>query len=281
MGMGRGYGPPPKIFSLMAMPASSASMTPVVQWLRQRNFEAVRNYYSAVWVYGDPSFYDTIGEYGLSGELGEKAHYVGYLDQCTRLASSAAAPARDAVLGNDGQPYFLCSVGGGRDGAALCQAFLQAALPAGHRGILVTGTQMAQEMRNELKRLGKGRSEMLVVEFVREPIALMAGASGIIAMGGYNTVCEVLSLERPALIVPRALPRAEQSIRAERLAARGLIDVLASAALDAQAVSRWMAAPRPALQPARQVLDLRGLSRVSDLADAMLAPIAAPLALSA
>ena len=30
MGMGRGYGLPPKILSLMAMPASSASMTPVV-----------------------------------------------------------------------------------------------------------------------------------------------------------------------------------------------------------------------------------------------------------
>ena len=28
--MVRGYGPPPKILSLMAMPASSASMTPVV-----------------------------------------------------------------------------------------------------------------------------------------------------------------------------------------------------------------------------------------------------------
>ena len=59
-----------------------------------------------------------------------------------------------------------------------------------------------------------------MVDFVREPIALMAGAARIVAMGGYNTVCEVLSLGRPALIAPRVSPRAEQVLRAERLGRR-------------------------------------------------------------
>jgi predicted glycosyltransferase len=45
-------------------------------------------------------------------------------------------------------------------------------------------------------------------------------------MGGYNTFCEVLSYDKPALIVPRERPRQEQRIRAERAAALGLAAVL-------------------------------------------------------
>ena len=44
----------------------------------------------------------------------------------------------------------------------------------------------------------------------------MARAAGIVAMGGYNTFCEILSFDKPALIVPRTEPRLEQYIRASR-----------------------------------------------------------------
>jgi predicted glycosyltransferase len=45
-------------------------------------------------------------------------------------------------------------------------------------------------------------------------------------MGGYNTFCEILSFDKPALIVPRTLPRMEQFIRARRAAELGLVSVL-------------------------------------------------------
>ena len=46
-------------------------------------------------------------------------------------------------------------------------------------------------------------------------------------MGGYNTFCEVLSMDKRALIVPRTAPRQEQFIRASRAAALGLVNMLA------------------------------------------------------
>jgi predicted glycosyltransferase len=55
---------------------------------------------------------------------------------------------------------------------------------------------------------------------------LMAAASGIVAMGGYNTFCEILSFDKPALIVPRTEPRLEQYIRASRAQALGLARML-------------------------------------------------------
>jgi predicted glycosyltransferase len=45
-------------------------------------------------------------------------------------------------------------------------------------------------------------------------------------MGGYNTFCEILSLDKPALIVPRTRPRLEQCIRAVEAERRGLVRML-------------------------------------------------------
>jgi predicted glycosyltransferase len=45
-------------------------------------------------------------------------------------------------------------------------------------------------------------------------------------MGGYNTVCEILSQGRPSLIIPREQPRREQLIRAEILHERNLADFI-------------------------------------------------------
>jgi predicted glycosyltransferase len=45
-------------------------------------------------------------------------------------------------------------------------------------------------------------------------------------MGGYNTFCEILTLDKPALIVPRSVPRQEQLIRAERAVNLGLVSML-------------------------------------------------------
>ncbi len=54
----------------------------------------------------------------------------------------------------------------------------------------------------------------------------MARAAGVVAMGGYNTFCEILSLNKRALIVPRRVPRMEQYIRTSKAAELGLVRML-------------------------------------------------------
>ncbi len=51
-------------------------------------------------------------------------------------------------------------------------------------------------------------------------------ARGVVAMGGYNTFCEILSFGKPALLVPRTTPRLEQYLRAERAQRLGLVRML-------------------------------------------------------
>lgn len=88
----------------------------------------------------------------------------------------------------------------------------------------------------------------------------MARAHSVVAMGGYNTVCELLHLGRRTLVVPRVKPRTEQLIRARRLAARDLVDFLHPAELSPAALGAWLSAePDPRPHP-RETVDLDGLS---------------------
>jgi predicted glycosyltransferase len=90
----------------------------------------------------------------------------------------------------------------------------------------VTGSDMPAEQKSEIERRCAGLPHVRVLEFVDDMMAHMAAADLVVSMGGYNTFCEIASTRRRAVIVPRAKPVLEQSIRAERFAARGLLSAV-------------------------------------------------------
>lgn len=243
------------------------------EWRTAGHEATIREYYSAVWVYGDPTVYDLAAEYALSAEVRAKIIYTGYLDACERL--------RPCLKGEDDKPempFTLCTVGGGQDGARLAEAFAASELPEGRRGVIVTGPYMPPDARGRLAARAEASAGRLQVhEFVREPCRLMRQAERVVAMGGYNTVTEVLAFERPALIVPRVVPRREQFIRAERLRGMGLLEVLHPDAVTPGTVTDWVR--RPAAAPrVRGRIDLNGTSRLGGLLRATLAGTRSPLA---
>ena len=74
------------------------------------------------------------------------------------------------------------------------------------------------------RRPSSGTSARLT--FTNNLGALMQRAAGVVAMGGYNTFCEILSFDKRAIIVPRTRPRLEQFIRARAARNVGLIEML-------------------------------------------------------
>jgi predicted glycosyltransferase len=229
------------------------------QWTRERNVEAVNAFYDQVWVYGDPRVCDPVSDSGLSDAIRARVSHTGYL---LRPAPLASPRQQDA-------PYVLCTVGGGRDGAALLEAFVAAPLPDGMRGVVVTGSQLDDGLRARVEAAAAARPELEIRRFVPDLMPLLAGAERVVAMGGYNTVCELLRLAKPALIVPRVRPRKEQLVRAERFAALGLIDMLHPDRLDPATLAAWVS--QPLSPPKRGLLDTDGLDRFAALAAAALA----------
>ncbi|MGP1375251.1 MAG: glycosyltransferase family protein [Almyronema sp.] len=231
-------------------------------WQQADNEAAIRRYYDAIWVYGDPAIYDPRQEYNLPADIAAKMVPLGYLDQRSRLChtSSAGRSSLDA-LALPSERLALCLVGGGQDGAALASAFAQATFPAGMTGVLLTGPFMPPPVQQQLYDWAATRPQLRVVDYLEEPTLLLERASRVVAMAGYNTTCEILSFQKPALLVPRVTPRQEQWIRAERLQQKGLVDVLHPDAVRAEALSQWLQQPLAAQRP-RPMVNLNGLDNL-------------------
>jgi predicted glycosyltransferase len=233
------------------------------EWQRVGNQAAIRRYYDSVWVYGDQRVYDPIQEYDFAKDIATKVHFTGYFDQRVRLHyAPSATPFFQHV------PFVLCMVGGGQDGIHVAEAFVQADF-AGRHGVLVTGPFMPEAARIHIETLAAMRSDVHLLPYATEPTQLLAQAERVIAMGGYNSVSEILAFEKRALIVPRGQPRREQLIRAERLARLNLLTMLQSSELTPTALSRWLAREVPPPQVYCQI-DLGGLDRLPALLHTLL-----------
>jgi predicted glycosyltransferase len=255
------------------------------EWQLGQGDAAIRSYYDAVWVYGDPTVYDPVREYGFSRETAVKVRYTGYLDR--RMQNEASASEDPDLLAELELPsgrLVLCMVGGGQDGQRLANAFARAKLPPDTNGVIVTGPFMPLEAQQSLHRIADTRPRLRVVEFTTEPERLLRLADSVVAMGGYNTVCELLSFEKRTLIVPRVLPRREQLIRAERLRELGLLDMLHPDNLTPKALAEWLArGDRPRAGTGNRI-DFGGLTRLPHLLADLLAtpcPAETPRHLSA
>jgi predicted glycosyltransferase len=235
-------------------------------WFRWRFDEAIEEYYDAIWVYGDPAVYNMIDEYRFPPSIASKIQFVGYLDQRKRagFANRQTAPVSEIYSLPEGR-LVLCLLGGGQDGDRLADAFSQVDFPEESYGVVVTGPFMSAEVKHRLTDRSRRNPRLRILNFIPEPTMLVDRADRIIAMGGYNTVCEVLSFQKRALIIPRTKPRREQAIRAERLQNLGLIDTIDPENLDPAALSSWLRRDLPALK-LEGLLRLDGLQRLPFMA---------------
>jgi len=233
-------------------------------WADRAYLDATRRFYDAVWVYSDPAVCDLLREHRVLNGIAGRVRFTGYLDQRPRL--EFARSFADSLNGERPTGRFaLCLVGGGFDGATLIETFLRTELPPGMTGVVMAGPYLPDETRQRLRRIASERGDMQVIDFLPDAIGLVADAERIISMGGYNTICEILSLEKRALIVPRISPGREQWIRARRLAEMGLLDVLHPSRLAPDAIAAWLRREPAAPLRTRSRVDLGGLSRIPGL----------------
>lgn len=189
------------------------------EWARKEAVEATQSYYHEIWVYGLAEIYDPTQGLELSPETQARMHWTGYL---RRDIGAWDEPPE--------QPYVLITPGGGGDGAMMVDLVLSAYeqdLDLSPRAVLVYGPFLSGETREAFEtRVAALEGRVTTVGFESRIETLFSGAQGVVCMGGYNTFCEVLSFDKPAVIVPRTTPRLEQWIRASRAEEIGLVSML-------------------------------------------------------
>ncbi len=247
-------------------------------WRRKGTYEALERFYDHVVVYGMPEVFDVVREYRLSATIARRVSYAGYIRRTTDLA--AAQALRRSLLG-EGEHLIVVTVGGGADGARLLETYLAGSHSRTGRQIrtfMVLGPDLPADGRARVHALCRHRADVVVAEFCDDLPTTIAAADVVVSMGGYNTVCEILAAQKPAVIVPRVEPRLEQWVRCRRLAHAGFIRVVHPR--EATADRLWAEIHRASTERARPVLRLRfdGLRAVSALVRDM---HARPLAIGA
>jgi predicted glycosyltransferase len=195
------------------------------EWERKHAVPALRDYYDEIWIYGLPQICNPLEGISLPVSVRQRMFYTGYL---AREARNGAATARLPEITQ--RPYLLVTTGGGGDGEDLIDWVLRAyehdpLLP--YPALLVLGPFMHSDRQSEFIARAARLKRVDTITFYNHLETLVARAAGVVAMGGYNTFCEVLSLDKRALIVPRTTPRLEQFIRASRASSLGLVSMLA------------------------------------------------------
>ncbi|MCO4315627.1 glycosyltransferase family protein [Phyllobacterium sp. 21LDTY02-6] len=191
------------------------------EWKQNDVMHKIDQLYDDVWVYGPPDFYDPLVNLDVPKQVRDKMTFVGFLQRSvSHEAASEHVPKGD---------YILVTTGGGGDGADLVHNVIHAYQQdpdLQHKAFIVLGPYMPAKQRAKLVKKGSKIPYIQVIEFDNRMEELIAGAKAVVAMGGYNTYCEILSFDKPALIVPRLAPREEQLIRAKRASELGLVDML-------------------------------------------------------
>lgn len=239
------------------------------EWMRDSNAEVVARYYQAVWVYGDPSVYDRVTQDGLPGSRNWDVHFTGYLDQCARASNGEdfAAWLRTRLPSLDAERrYALCVVGGGEDGSELAETFARSDFECDSDGVVLAGPFLPAAALARLRDRVRERRDLHLLEFSGEPAPLLRNAERVVCMGGYNTLGEVISYNKHALVVPRVRPRVEQCIRAERFLELRLVDrLMLPSELSDDRLSSWLTSASPESTDARHRVDLSGLERIESL----------------
>lgn len=234
------------------------------EWGRCGGPGLVKSLFDAIWIYGDPAVHDPVASGEIPFSLRTLIRYTGYL-----------AAGRPSVSGTSCMPgpYCMTTVGGGSDGHALASVAVAAPVPAGLGHLVVAGPQMPAGQLEDLRR--RARTGVKVVAAVEDVVFHLRHAAAVISMGGYNTVCEIMSTNVPALIVPRTQARAEQRIRAASLAGAGYLEQQELNAVTPEFLAGWLAR-RLGTTVDRRRAALDGLIRVPQLAAELLQPLFQP-----
>lgn len=224
---------------------------------RNGSFELIERFYDEVWIYGSRVIFDPIEEYRFPEPVARKTRFCGYLKRPTQPATREGGP-----------PRVLVTTGGGGDGSRMIETYLEGlgGLPRSTplRTTVVFGPQMPVSRREELVERYGYLADVTFLDFEADLTPRYAEADVVVSMAGYNTVCELLSFARRAILVPRAEPVMEQLIRARLLAERGLFDLVEPADLAPEAlISKVLSLVEPTPRLLAPV-DLDGLPRIRE-----------------
>jgi predicted glycosyltransferase len=216
----------------------------------EETVEILQHYFDHVIVHGSPDFVRLDASFPLAHQITRMTSYSGLVGPEPWAADGVASHACDVIV----------SAGGGAVGRRLLEVAVRAKPKtplANSRWLVVTGPNAGAEDLARLARLAS-ENDVQVEHFLPSLAGAFKYARLTISQAGYNTVADILSAARQAVLIPYAQQgETEQSLRAALLEERGLAVVVSESDLTPETLAA--AADRALALPHRTVaLDLGG-----------------------
>ncbi|MBW4517712.1 MAG: hypothetical protein KME11_21115 [Timaviella obliquedivisa GSE-PSE-MK23-08B] len=187
----------------------------------------VNQYFDLVLIHGDPKLQRLEEQFPHVDRLNCELYYTGYVAQSS---PRSLLSNEDVASLNQLTPLIVASAGGGRFGYKLLQAVAAASAILGttlpHRFQIFTGPFMPEEEVDKLQSFSNGK--LIVRRYTPHLLKYLERSDLSISLGGYNTTMNILRTGVRSLVFPGASEEqtGEQTIRAKKLAARGVLRIL-------------------------------------------------------
>ncbi len=186
--------------------------------------EVVNKYFDLLLIHSDPTFQRLEETFPRASELKCTVEYTGFVAQeSSRLPKKRTGETPILPLG------IVVSIGGGRVGSELLDCAIEASKilsrELSHQMQIFTGPYLSDAEFDQLQE--KITDNISIERYTTEFAERLHQADLSISMAGYNTCMNLLTTGVPAIVYPfTGNNNEEQTIRAEKLAQLGIVDVI-------------------------------------------------------
>lgn len=221
------------------------------------SFDVIEKFYDEVWIYGLREIFDTAREYDFPESVCQKTFYCGYLKR----------PVAERKSQNE-KFQILVTTGGGGDGSRMIETYLEGLsknrFDFPFQSKIVFGPQMPEAAReNLLSRFGD-LPETSFSSFETDLTAAYAEADLVVSMAGYNTICELFSFGKKAVLIPRSEPVREQLIRARLLEKMGIFEMVEPSELSCDTLLKKISGAFYKTENKQKFPEMDGLPRINE-----------------
>ena len=224
-------------------------------YYESRVLKRLNRYFHALLVHSDPRVMQLDETFRRVKDIAVPIVYTGFVTP--KPAPEARIRHRTALEIGDQDRLIVASAGGGKSGAPLLRAVLEAFRRAdfGEKAYLFvfTGPYINEADFDDLARNANDR--ITVSRFSYDFLSFLAAADLSVSMAGYNTCMNILASQVNALVWPFAGDR-EQGLRAHRLVRLGAVRMLDDSDLVPHRLAEML--QTPSIRKPMYTVDLNG-----------------------